>query len=395
MSGGVRRGWLVARREWNQRVRSLAFRVSTILSIVLVVVLIAVPEIYGGGAENTRTVGVVGRSSSELPMLLRASGEQLGLSVKVRTFDNGSAGRAALRSDEVAALLVDERELVWKAAPDAQLKAIVTAAVHAIERDAAVEELGLTPEEAQRLVEPPELRAMSLDPVTEELEGRQDLARIALVLLFLAIAFYGGYVLTGVVEEKSSRVVEVLLSRLRPSELLAGKILGIGLVGLAQFALVMGSALVALAVTEDTPAPTTATSTIAWMVFWFVLGYGFYSVAYATAGSLISRQEEAQSIQFPVTGILLVGYLFSFAAAESPESAGAVIASLVPPTAPMVMIARIAHGAVPLWQMVLSVALMVATVYGMVRLAGRIYAGGVLRFGRRVRLREAWRGGEA
>lgn len=395
MSGGVRRGWLVARREWNQRVRSLAFRVSTILSIVLVVVLITVPEIYGGGAENTRTVGVVGRSSSELPMLLRASGEQLGLSVKVRTFDNGSAGRAALRSDEVAALLVDERELVWKAAPDAQLKAIVTAAVHAIERDAAVEELGLTPEEAQRLVEPPELRAMSLDPVTEELEGRQDLARIALVLLFLAIAFYGGYVLTGVVEEKSSRVVEVLLSRLRPSELLAGKILGIGLVGLAQFALVMGSALVALAVTEDTPAPTTATSTIAWMVFWFVLGYGFYSVAYATAGSLISRQEEAQSIQFPVTGILLVGYLFSFAAAESPESAGAVIASLVPPTAPMVMIARIAHGAVPLWQMVLSVALMVATVYGMVRLAGRIYAGGVLRFGRRVRLREAWRGGEA
>jgi len=129
-------------------------------------------------------------------------------------------------------------------------------------------------------------------------------------------------------------------------------------------------------------------------VFWFVLGYAFYSVLYATAGSLVSRQEEAQSIQFPITGVLLVGYFFAFAAAESPDSAAALVGSLLPPTAPMVMTVRLANGAVPWWQIALSVALMVVTVYGMVQLAGRIYAGAVLRIGRRVRLKEAWSGGE-
>jgi ABC-2 type transport system permease protein len=195
-----------------------------------------------------------------------------------------------------------------------------------------------------------------------------------------------------VVEEKSSRVVELLLSRLRPQELLAGKVLGIGMVGLAQFAVVAGSALAALALSHDTVAPMTTPGTIGWTVFWFVLGYGFYAVLYATAGSLVSRQEDTQSIQLPVTGMLLVAYFLAFAATESPDSAAAVVGSLFPPTAPMVMIVRIAHGGVPWWQIVLSVGLMVITIYGMVLLAGRIYAGAVLRIGPRLRLREAWQG---
>jgi ABC-2 type transport system permease protein len=98
---------------------------------------------------------------------------------------------------------------------------------------------------------------------------------------------------------------------------------------------------------------------------------------------------------FPIAGIMLVGYFFSFGAAESPDSLGALIGSFIPPMAPMVMTVRIANGGVPWWEIVLSVALMGATIYGMVRLAGRIYAGAVLRIGRRVKLKEAWRAGEA
>ncbi len=210
----------------------------------------------------------------------------------------------------------------------------------------------------------------------------------------MAISIYGGFLLVGVVEEKSSRVVEVLLSRLRPTELLAGKIAGIGLVGLAQFAVVAASALIALATSGNTLAPKTTPGTIGWILFWFVLGYGFYSVLFAAAGSLVSRQEEAQSMTFPITAVLLLGYFFSFGAVQSPDSAAALVGSLVPPTAPMVMTVRIANGGVAWWQIVLSVLLMLATIYGMVQLAGRIYAGAVLRIGRRVKLREAWRGGE-
>lgn len=394
MSGRWRHPWLVARREWNQRVRTVAFRISTLVSILIVVALILVPDVYGGGAKRVRTVGLVGERSTQLPGLARATGDQLGLTVEIRGFADEAAGRAALESDDVSVLLVDQRELVWKAETDDELKAVVTSAVQALERQEAIGELGLSSGEERRLLAPADLPSTSLEPVAQDRSEREELAWIGLLVLFMAIAFYGGFLLVGVVEEKSSRVVEVLLSRLRPTELLAGKILGIGLVGLAQLGLVAASALVALRFSENATATTTP-STVAWIVVWFILGYGFYSVLYATAGSLVSRQEEAQSIQFPISAILIVAYFLSMEAAQSPDSVAAVVGSLFPPTAPMVMIVRIAYGSVPWWQIVLSIALIGVTIYGMVRLAGRIYAGAVLRFGRRLRLKEAWRGGEA
>ncbi|HEX6331546.1 MAG TPA: ABC transporter permease [Actinomycetota bacterium] len=394
MSGGTRRIWLVARREWNQRVRTTAFRVSTILSVAVVVALIMVPEMYGGGANPIRTIGLVGASSPQLPEVLTAAGDRLELTVKTREFGDGDAARIALRDDEVTVILIDQRELVWKAEADEQLGTTITSAIGFLERQAAIDELGLTAAEADRLLQPPELASSSLDPATEEETARADLGRVGVVLLFLMIAFYGGFVLVGVVEEKSSRVVEVLLSRVRPAELLAGKVLGIGLVGLAQFAIVVGAALAALSVSDNTVIPETASGTLGWVVFWFVLGFAFYSVLYAAAGALVSRQEETQSLVFPMTAVQLVAYVLAFAASESPGSAAAVLGSLFPPTAPMVMIVRIAHGGVPLWQIAAAVAIMGVTVAVLVRLAARIYAGGVLRFGARVPLREAWRGAE-
>ncbi|HEU4356772.1 MAG TPA: ABC transporter permease [Actinomycetota bacterium] len=390
MSGGLRRLWLVARREWNQRVKTTAFQVSTLVSILIVLALILVPDMYGGG-DRERTVGLVGERSPDLPALVGATADQLGLRVRTRAFANQDAARAALRSDDVAVVLVDQRELVWKAETDDQLRAVVTSAVQVVERRDAIGELGLTPEQAERLLAPPDLDSTSLEPVTQEQTEREELAFIGLLVLFMAIAFYGGFLLVGVVEEKSSRVVEVLLSRLRPTELLAGKILGIGLVGLAQLALVAVAALLALRFSDNTTATTTPT-TIAWLVVWFVLGYAFYAVLYATAGSLVSRQEEAQSIQFPISAILIVAYFLSMEAARSPDGAVAIVGSLFPPTAPMVMIVRIAYGTVPWWQITLSITLVLGSIYGMVLLAGRIYAGAALRIGPRLGLREAWRG---
>jgi ABC-2 type transport system permease protein len=395
MSGGARRIWLVTRREWDQRARTRVFQISTLISAAIVVFLIMVPEIYGGGDRPTRTVGLLGERSTQLPPLLRASGDQLDLTVKTRVFADDAAGRAALGAGDVSVLLMDQQELIWKAEADEQLQIAVTSAVGVLKRQLAIGAIGLTPEQARQLLQPPELPSTSLEPATKEQTARADLGRIGVVLLFMAIAFYCTFVLTGVVEEKSSRVVEVLLSRVRPTELLAGKIFGIGSVGLAQLAVVMAAGLVALRFADNTLAPETTSSTLGWIVFWFILGYAFYSVLYATAGSLVSRQEETQSLQLPMTGLLFVAYILAFVATESPDGAVALVGSLFPATAPMVMIVRIAHGGVPWWQIVVSVTLTVAAVYGLVQAAGRIYAGGVLRFGGRVRLREAWRGAEA
>jgi ABC-2 type transport system permease protein len=394
MSGGRRRALLVARREWNQRIRTTAFRVSTVISVLIVVALIAVPDIYGGESKKDRTVGIVGSADAELRALLHVAGERLDLSVRTRSFDDDAAARAALRSGDLAVVLIDEQRLLWKAERDEQLAAVVTGAVQGVRQRQAIADIGLSMEQADRLLRPPALPSTSLDPVTEEQTARADLGRIAVVLLFTMIAFYCGFLLTGVVEEKSSRVVEVLLSRLRPTELLTGKIVGIGIVGLTQFLIVATAGLGTLAATNNDVVPETTPGTLAWIAFWFVLGYAFYSVLFATVGSLVSRQEETQSVAVPMNVLMVVAYVFSFAATEAPDGTAALVGSFLPPTAPMVMIVRIAHGPVPWWHLVLSIALICVAVYGLLRLAGRVYAGGALRFGRRVGLREAWRAAE-
>ena len=392
MTGGSRRAWLVARREWDQRVRSRAFVIATAISIALVLAIILVPDLTGTGA--TRTVGLTGERSAELPARIRAAGDVVGLSVEVRAYPDRTAARAALRSDEVAVVLVDQRVLVWKSEADPQLGAAVTEAVQGVERELIGDELGLSGDQVARVVQPATLRTTSLEPVTQEGAEREELAMLAVGVLLMAIAFYGGFLVVGVVEEKSSRVVEVVLAHVRASELFVGKIAGIGLAGLAQLTLIAAAALVAMGFSAN-PSAETAPSTIPWIVYWFILGYAFYAVLYGTVGSLISRQEEAESIQFPVTAGLLVAYWISMGAASSPDGTAALIASFVPFTAPMVMTIRIAQGDVAAWEILLSTAIMVVTIFGMVRLAARIYTGAVLRIGRRVGLREAWHGANA
>lgn len=391
MTGGLRRAWLVARREWDQRVRSRAFVIATAISIAIVVAIIAVPDLAGSG--RARTVGLAGERSSDLPVSIRDATDRLGGPVEIRTFGDEAAGRAALRADDVDVVLVDQRELVWKSDVDEQLGAAVAEAVQSVERARTADELGLTPEQIERVLRPAALTTTTLEPATERTE-REELAMIGVGVLLMAIAFYGGFLVVGVVEEKSSRVVEVVLAHLRPSELFVGKIAGIGLAGLAQLGLIAGAALIAMRFSAN-PAAATAPSTIPWIVFWFILGYAFYAVLYGTVGSLISRQEEAESIQFPITAVLLVAYFLSMETASSPDGTAALIASFVPFTAPMAMTVRIAHGGVAPWEMILSIALMGVTIVGMVQLAARIYTGAILRVGGRVRLREAWRGAEA
>jgi ABC-2 type transport system permease protein len=221
------------------------------------------------------------------------------LTVKTRTFGDERGARAALRAGDLTVVLVDDRSLVWKSQPDQQLKAVVTSAVQVVEQQRVIAEVGLSADQAQRLLQPPDLPAVTLERAAKEQTARADLGRIGVVLLFMAIAFYCGFVLVGVVEEKSSRVVEVLLSRVRPTELLAGKIAGIGLVGLAQFAITVVVGLIALSVSHNDVLPDTTGGTLASIVIWFVLGYAFYSVLYATAGSLVSRQEETKTISLP------------------------------------------------------------------------------------------------
>jgi ABC-2 type transport system permease protein len=208
-------------------------------------------------------------------------------------------------------------------------------------------------------------------------------------------------VLSGVVEEKASRVVEVLLARMpartllarMPARtLLAGKVAGIGLLGLAQIGLTALVALVAVTMVDSVDVPAARGEVLAWVVVWFVLGYALYTMVYGALGSLASRTEDAQSVAGPVSAVLIAGYFASFAVIGQPDSGWAQLLSWLPVTAPLAMPNRIAMGVAAWWEPMLAVVLTLAAIVGLVQFGGRVYAGAILHTGPTLRLRDAWRG---
>jgi ABC-2 type transport system permease protein len=174
--------------------------------------------------------------------------------------------------------------------------------------------------------------------------------------------------------------------------LLAGKIAGIGLLGLGQIVATAIVALVAASLVDSFDVPAVRGSVLAWAVVWFVLGYGLYATVFGTLGSLASRTEDASSVTGPVSILLVLGFLVSFAAIGSADTTWAQLVSWFPITAPLAMPNRIAMGVATWWDPLVAVFLTLATIAGLVVLGGRIYTRAILHTGATLSLGEAWRG---
>ena len=387
VSGGL---MLVARRELIVRTRSMAFRVSTLILLVAAVAGIAIPAALIGHPQHF-TVAVTAQAPPEVAAAVRADSNAAGLQVTVVT----AAGRpAAVRSVEqgrVTAAVAAGGEIIWKAQPNSALHPVLNAAVQQAIITQRAASLGLSAEATARLLAPVRLTVTQLHPQSQR-TARMIIAEVGVILLYMAIVVYGSYVLTGVVEEKSSRVVEVLLSRVPPSSLLGGKITGIGLAGLAQFFTVVAAAVITLLVTRPAGLPPGTYTAIPMLVVWFALGYALYSMLYGSLGSLASRTEDAQAAASPAIALLVVIYVLAFVAIANPGAGWVTILSMLPPTAPIIMPLRAALVNVPAWQVVAAVVLMLAAIYGLFRVGARLYRNAVLHTGARLHLREAWRG---
>jgi ABC-2 type transport system permease protein len=387
---GLRQVWLVAAREMRERSRSRAFRASLLVMLLVVVGMIVVPALLEG-RDGPKDVGLTGAVPAELAAVLEAQGQAVETPLRLHRYDTLGAGQQAVRDGDVDVLVVDARRLEWQRSTDEQLRALVTGAIQLVavrERAAAA---GISPDDLAAVVAPVPVEEVELGRVAGRSPDDEAAAFVMTVLLFIAISTYGNLVLTGVVAEKASRVVEVLLARMPARRLLAGKVAGIGLLGLAQVALTAVVGLVAMAAVGTVDIPAARGGVVAWAVVWFVLGYAVYAVAYGTLGSLASRTEDAQTVAGPVIAVLLVCYFASFAAIGSPETGWATFLSYFPATAPMAMPNRIAMGAAAWWEPVVAVAVSVAAIDGLIRLGGRVYSGAVLHSGPTLKLRDAWR----
>jgi len=381
---------LVARREVITRMRGTAFRVSTVLLLACTVAGIVIAAALTGHPQRF-TVAVTAQAPPGVAAMARADASAAGLQLTVQPAASRPAAIRLVEQGKATAAVAGGGETIWKTRPSSVLQPVLNAAVQQAVITQRAASLGLSPDAAARLLAPVRSTVTQLHADTQR-AGRIIVAEAGMILLYVAITFYGSFVLTGVVEEKSSRVVEVLLSRVPPSALLGGKISGIGLAGLAQFLAVAAAAAGTLLVTRPSGLPPGTYAAIPMLVVWFVLGYAFYSMLYGSLGSLASRTEDAQAAAAPVIVVLVALYLAASMAVASAGSAWVAVLSLLPPSAPVFMPLRTSLTDVPAWQVAVAVLLTLASVYALFRAGGRLYRNAVLRTGARLHVTEAWRG---
>lgn len=391
MSSALRPVLLIARREFASRVRGRAFVVGTVVVLVLLGVYAAVIATLASG-EDTARVGVTGPAVALTGPLERAAPTE-GVTLTVVPQPDVAAGEAAVRAGDLDALVggAPVRPRVFVASePDAALERVIVDATSVVARDSFLLGRGVDPAALDAAVAESGPVVVAGDPPDPQAGQRLGLGLAGAFLLFFSIQTYGAMVAQGVVEEKASRVVEIVLSSVRPWQLLLGKVLGLGAVGLLQL-VVLGGAGLAVAAAAGVLATTAGlVSTLLWVVVWYLLGFTLYATVFAAAGSLVSRQEDTQSVLSPVTITVLLGFVVGFnLLTYDPRGTPITVLSLLPPFSPLFMPARIALGVAPAGQIVLALVLTVAFTAAVLALGGRIYANSVLRTGARVSLREA------
>lgn len=417
---------IVFRSEFLRRVRSKWFVLTTLLAPVFFVGLMVVPPLVGfmasGGSE--RVVAIVDETGVLATRLIeRSSGELTFVEADVPT----DSLRAAVESGRYngylilpESLLTGEEEARYYSVEGGGLS---LGARLETEIDEAVTEHRL---QAQNVS--PEIRSIlestaSVDllKLTEEGTATESAAASSILgmamgfVIYIAMFIYGAYVMHGVMEEKQSRVLEVIVSSVRPFDLLMGKVLAIGAMGLLQMsvwlAILLGLSVSAgglltlfidpsdfnlpdgvsgdeLAAAADIGLPQISPELFLWFILFFLGGYLLYSSLFAAVGASVDNQQDAQTLIFPVSILIIIPMFFITVIVEDPNGTLAAALSMVPFFAPVLMVMRLAITSVPTWQILLSFLILCATFVGSIWVCGRIYRVGILMYGKKPSLRD-------
>jgi len=383
---------LVARREVVQRVRRRSFLVFTALLVVIVIAGGIIAAVVGDDSTTSFDVGVISAESSgdEFVSFLVGVGEATDITIDATAFGSGDVAADALEAGDVDVVVdIDAGVATWQRGIEGQLASVVDAGWQTLSAAEAARTAGLADEQIAAILAPDPMSTRVVDPSDDDLVGVL-VGFASAVLLFLSITTFGSYVLTGVVEEKSTGVIEVLLSHVRAHQLMAGKVVGIGVVALLQFSATVMAGLISLWI-SGIDVPSEIWIGLPATIGWFIGGFLLYSTLFALAGSFVSRMEDAQGAAAPITSAFTVGYILVFTFGSDPSSLAARVLSILPPFAPLLMPLRMVTGAASIVEIVVAAVLLALSVVAMIRLAGSVYARTLLHRGSRLTWRDALR----
>ena len=418
--------WYIAVREFRSRTRSRSFIIGTVLLAILAFAATQAPvvidKVAGGSATRIEVVEVASGLPSDAEAVLgqalngtSASGSNLlgGYTLTWLAGDRLAAAQSDLEAGRFDALLIVDRaaaggDLAFTLRTDMPADGRQTQTIGNAVYSLAIEDRLVRAGTSTAAVLAPakwSVLPVSLSGTATTNNINQELSSSLLstglvVLIFMAIITYGTWVAMSVAEEKGSRVMELMLNATTPLQMLAGKVIGNGAAGLAQYGAIVGAVLVGLVAqgpihkavlggSDSGPALSGLTvPLLASFMILFALGFLLYSLLYAALGSLVSRQEDVQSATSPLMMLVMSGYFMSIVAIQSVTDTWVVVLSYVPFFSPYLMLARVAGGHVQLWEFGLSVVLMLVAIAIALFLAARIYSAGVLLYGQRVGLRQ-------
>ncbi|MFZ0179953.1 MAG: ABC transporter permease [Candidatus Dormiibacterota bacterium] len=383
---------VIAAREFMTRIRSRVFPIATVLTVIVIGGYILLQAyVFNQSTTTSLNVGFVGVAQS-IAAPVRAEAAAAGETITVHPYASLAAGKAEVLSGTIEALVSGSgagTTMTFQSTVDPTLQTALN--------DQARQQI-LTEYLTQHALPPSDVLgqlAFSVRDNQISLANAAQEKQIVIGLfvagtLYITLIMYGQFVAQGVIEEKSNRIVEILLATVRPWQLMLGKITGIGLVALVQVVIVAGVALVLASATKLVSIPTLSVDVVISGVVWFVLGYLMYALMFAAAGSMVSRQEDMTIVALPVIFVLVAAWILALTvAAPDPGSTATTVVSFIPVFSPVIMSVRIAAGVAPFWQVAISVVLVIATIYVFALAAGRIYRNSVMRMGGRVKLSDA------
>ncbi|WP_188190632.1 ABC transporter permease [Nonomuraea sp. SYSU D8015] len=362
---------LVARREIMTQIRTRAFVIGLLISAVLVAALSYAPKVFD--TPDVYTLGTV--NSQQLPLQAAAPEAKF----EWRSLPDEAAAKQAVLAGDVDAVLVNGTKVLT----DGEIEPELGVLMQTVNREVRLGAIGTSI---------PPLQIESVNPDARYESARTGIAVVLVLVLFMMLLGQAVMVAMGVVEEKGSRIVEILLSTLRPWQLLGGKILGLGVLGLINLVTILAvglGAATASGIASDFPPGIPGV--VAGVLVWFVLGYAFFATLSAALASLVSRQEEVNTVMTPLTMLIMVTYFVAFYATNDATGTLATVMSYVPPFSSMVMPVRMAATEVPLWQVGASMAAMVVAVLAVLAFGAKVYERAVLRTGARLKLVEVLR----
>lgn len=420
---------IVASREFVTRVTTRTFLIATVLLVVASAAVALAPVAIGYfGRDSSRVAVYVGAANLQgdpvavVDGLLNPADQRTGSSYAVTRSRDLAASRQDVADGRLTALLDVERDtqggtlftLYTKAPNNSSTAVVARQAATSIAVADRLGRLGLSAVDQAGLFKPPALIVRSPDlskPAASSEAAAQEIADTTVIValemfLLLALMFYGTWIAQGVVEEKSSRMMEIILATASPFELLAGKVLGVSAAAFLQFGAVLITTVAALLVQGQVAAVVMGTAAgaslpsgltppilVAFSAF-FVLGFLLYAVLFAAAGSLVSRQEDVSQIITPMTLLVCGAYMVALYASLGSIDINApwvVALSWVPFLSPYLMLSRLNAGTAGPLEVTVAVLFLVVTIVLMTWVAGRIYKAGVLMYGQKAGIRRLWR----